>query len=55
MDIFWGHHKAGLFLGIICIHFQAFFLSEVKKQNEVFLVVAKIKSIFGVMPDLFFW
>ena len=25
VDIFWGHHKIGLYLQVICIHFRVFF------------------------------
>ena len=24
MDIFWGHHKIGLYLGVISMHFRVF-------------------------------
>ena len=24
MDIFWGHHKIGLYLGVISMHFKVF-------------------------------
>ena len=51
---FWGgggHHKIGLYLGVISMHFR------VKVQNMgIFLGVAKITNIFwGVLeiPDIF--
>ena len=31
VDIFWGHHKIGLYLGVISLHFR--FFRKVKIQN----------------------
>ena len=44
MDIFWGHHKIGLYLGVISIHFRVF--SKVKVQNG---------GIFGSLKFLIFF
>ena len=53
MDIFLGHHKIGLYLGVISIHFRVFscqgtewgyFLGLLKFQ--IFLVVFEIPDIF---------
>ena len=49
MDIFWGHYKIGLYLGIISMHFR------VKVQKGVyFLGLVKFQIIFGVLeiPDI---
>ena len=37
-----GRHKAGLFLGVISIHFKAY----IKVQNGIFYGVAKISNMF---------
>ena len=29
VDIFWGHHKIGLYLGVISMHFRVFSLGQV--------------------------
>ena len=54
MDIFGDHHKNGLYLGVISMHFSVFF--KVKVQNvgyffvllkfQIFLVVLEILDIF---------
>ena len=33
MDTFWGHHKTGLFLGAISMHFRVFLKVTVKNGN----------------------
>ena len=45
MDIFLGHHKIELYLGVISNHFRVFL--RVKVQNGgIFFWVAKISNIF---------
>ena len=46
VDIFGGHHKTGLFLGVIYIHFRAFSLSQ-GTESEYFWGVAKFQIFFG--------
>ena len=45
MDIFGGHHKIRLYLGVISMHCLVFF--KVKVQNGGILGVAKISNILG--------
>ena len=51
MDTFWGHHKLGLYLGDISVHFRIFY--KVKVQNREYFF--KISNFFGVLetPDIF--
>ena len=44
VDIFWGHHKIGLYLRVISMHFRSFL--KVKVQNG---------DIFGLLKFQFFW
>ena len=48
MKILWiffgGHHKIGLYLGVISMHFRSFL--KVKVQNGGIFAVAKNSSIF---------
>ena len=51
---FWGHHKIGLYLGVISMHFRVFF--KVKVQNGgYFFGSLKLQIFFGVLevPDIF--
>ena len=43
VDIFWGHHKIGLYLGVISMHFRDF--SFQGTEWGIFLGVAKISNI----------
>ena len=64
MDIFWGmkilwiffggHHKIGLYLGVISMNFNVFSYGQGTKWG-IFLGVGKISNIFGVLeiPDIF--
>ena len=56
MDIFWGHYKIGLYLGVISMHFR---VDSQGNSTEwgVFFGVAKISNIFlGCLKFLiFFW
>ena len=46
VDIFWGHHKIELYLGVISMHFRVFF--KVKVQNGgYFFGVLKFQIFFG--------
>ena len=55
MDIFWGHHKNGLYLGVISMHFRVFF--KVKVQNVGhFFGLLKFQIFLGVLEILdIFW
>ena len=58
MDIFWGcHHKIGLYLGVISMHFRVFSYGPGTEHAEwgIFFGVPKISNIFGVpeIPDIF--
>ena len=57
MGIFLGHHKIGLYLGVISMHFRVF--SKVKVQNRgYFLGLLKFQIFFwGCLKFLifFFW
>ena len=51
---FGGHHKIGLYLRVISIHFRDFSLGQGTEWG-IFFGVAKISNIFGVLeiPDIF--
>ena len=52
VDVFFGgHHKIGLYLGVISMHFRVFLRSRYR-IGDIF-GVAKISNIFGVLeiPD----
>ena len=51
MDIFWGHHKIGLYLGVIYIQL---FMVKVQNGGYVFGLL-KFQIFFGVLeiPDIF--
>ena len=54
MDIFGGHHKIGLYLGVIFMHFRVFL--KVKVQNwGYFGALLEFQIILGVLkiPDIF--
>ena len=51
VDIFWGHHKTGLFLVVISIHYRAFSSGQ-GTELEYILGCCKISNIFGGMPDI---
>ena len=55
MDIFRGHHKIGLYLGVISMHFSVFFRS--RYRMGVFFGSLKFQIFFGVfeIPDIFFF
>ena len=44
MDIFWGHHKIELYLGIFSMHFRVF-LRPRYRMGDIF-GVSKISNIF---------
>ena len=50
------HHKIGLYLGVISMHFQGLFLRSWSRTGDI-LWGAKISNIFGVLgiPDIFFF
>ena len=45
VDIFGGHHKIGLYLGVISMHFRVFSKGQGTEWG-IFLGVAKISNIF---------
>ena len=49
-----GHNKIGLYLGVISMHFRAFFKNQGTELGVIF-GVAKISNIFGVLEisDIF--
>ena len=51
--IFLGHHKIGLYLGVISMHFRVSSLGQGTEWRVIFCV-AKISNIFGVLeiPDI---
>ena len=53
VDIFRGHHKIGLYLGVISMYFRVFLRSRYR-MGDIFWA-AKISNIFEVLeiPDLF--
>ena len=56
VDIFWDHHKIGLYLRVISMHFRVFSKGQ-GTEWRIFLGVAKISNIFlGCLKFLiFFW
>ena len=46
MKIFWGHHKIGLYFGVISVHFRVFSLGQGTEWGML-LGVGKISNIFG--------
>ena len=46
VDIFWGHHKIGLYLGAISMHFKVFSLGHSTKWGY-FLGLLKFQIFFG--------
>ena len=53
---FWDHHKIGLHLEVISMHFRVF-LNGQGTERVIFFRVAKISNIFRVLeiPDIFLW
>ena len=55
VDIFWGHHKIGLYLGVISMHFMVSSLGQGTEWGyffgllkfQIFLGVLEIPDIFG--------
>ena len=45
MDIFWAHHKIGLYLRVISMYFRVFSKGQ-GTEGGVFFWVAKISKIF---------
>ena len=55
MDIFGGHHKIGLYLGVISIHFRVFSYGQ-GTEWKIFFGVAKISNIIlGCLKFLIFF
>ena len=54
VDIFWGHHKIGLYLGVISMHLRVFTQGQ-GTERGIFFGVAKISNIFlGCLKFLIF-
>ena len=43
VDIFWGHHKIGLYLGVISMHFRAIYLRARYRMGNIFLGLLKFQ------------
>ena len=56
VDIFWGHHKIRLYLGVISMHFMVF-SSVHGTECGIFFGVVKISNIFWACLKflIFFW
>ena len=55
VDIFWGHHKIGLYLRVISMHFRVFSKGQ-GTEWRIFFGVAKISNIFlGCLKFLIFF
>ena len=54
MDIFWGHHKIGLYLGFISMHFRVFSEGQGTEWGY-FWGLLNFQIFFGVLeiPDIF--
>ena len=52
---FWGHHKIGLYLGVISMHFRVFFKGNVQNMGY-FWGLLKFQIFLGVLEicDTFF-
>ena len=59
MKILWTffgvHHKIGLYLGVISMHFSFFFLRSRYRLGNIFFGLVNFQIIFGVLeiPDIF--
>ena len=55
VDIFWGHHKIGLYLGVISVHFIVFSSGQ-GTERGIFFGLVKFLMFFGVLeiPNIFF-
>ena len=54
VDIFWGHHKIGLYLGVISMHLWSFLKVKVKKGG-CFLGLVKFQIFLGCLKFLIFF
>ena len=60
MKILWicfgGHHKIGLYLGVISMHFEGLFLRSMYRMRDIFGGCKSSKYFLGVyeIPDIFF-
>ena len=52
---FWGHHKIGLYLGVIFYAFYGLFLRSTYRMG-IFFGLLKFRIFFGVLeiPDIYF-
>ena len=55
VDIFGGHHKIGLYLGVISMHFRVSSLGQGTEWGIIFWIAKILKYFFGVLeiPDIF--
>ena len=53
VDIFWGHHKIGLYLGVISMHFRVFSEGQ-GTEWEIFWGLLKFQIFFWVLKFLTF-
>ena len=47
-DIFWGHHKIGLYLGVISMHFRVFSEGQ-GTEWKIFWGLLKFQIFFGCL------
>ena len=54
VDIFWGHHIIGLYLGVLSMHFRVFFEGQGTEWG-IFFGLLKFQIFLGVfeIPDIF--
>ena len=56
MDIFWGgHHKIGLYLGVISMHFRVFSYTVNVQNGGYFLGLVNFQIFFGCLKFLIFF
>ena len=55
VDIFWGHHKIGLYLDVISMHFRVFLKVKIQNGGYIFGLLKFQMSFFLVLeiPDIF--
>ena len=54
VDIFLGHHKIGLYLGVISMHFRVFSLGQGTELGILFWVPKISNILFGCLEFLIF-
>ena len=60
MKILWvffgGHHKIGLYLGVVSMHFRVLYSGQ-STELGIFFGLLKFRIFWGVLevPDIYFW